>query len=276
MRARRLARGLLVEGLVAIAAVATIAPVVWLVVQSMRLDRDIISPGFPFAPTLDNFAQLFADDTYVRQLANSVMIMVGTTLACVAVGALAGYTLSQLNWPRWVTVSLLSVTGLIQLVPPMTLIPGLYVTLANLQLLGSVAGLILLNTVFNLPFTTVLAKVFFDALPGELREAALVDGASEARCFRRVMLPLAAPGIAAAAIATAIFTWNEFLMGLTLTTGGDTAPLTVGIGSLIQPYDINFGPMAAAGAMAAVPIILLTVVANRYIVSGLTQGAVKG
>jgi ABC-type glycerol-3-phosphate transport system permease component len=109
-----------------------------------------------------------------------------------------------------------------------------------------------------------------------LREAALVDGASELRTFLRIVLPLVRPGLAAVGVFTGIMAWNEFLFGLTMTSGGVTAPLTVGIASLVQEYEVAWGQMAAAGALAAVPIIVLAMVANRQMVAGLTGGAVKG
>jgi ABC-type glycerol-3-phosphate transport system permease component len=113
-------------------------------------------------------------------------------------------------------------------------------------------------------------------VPHELREAALMDGASETRTFLAVMLPLAAPGAAAVAIFVAIMSWNEFLFGLTMTSGGKTSPITVGIAALVQPYAIEFGQMAAIGTAVALPILVLAVAANRWIVSAVTRGAVKG
>jgi ABC-type glycerol-3-phosphate transport system permease component len=139
----------------------------------------------------------------------------------------------------------------------MTLVPGLYVTLDAIGLLGSLLGLIVLNTVFNLPFATVLMKVYFDRIPHEMQEAARIDGASELRTFLQVMLPLAVPGAAAVAIFVAIMSWNEFLFGLTMTSGGRTSPITVGIAALVQPYAIEFGRMAALGTAVALPILVL-------------------
>jgi multiple sugar transport system permease protein len=145
-----------------------------------------------------------------------------------------------------------------------------------LGLLGTVAGLTLLNTLFNLPFAVLLMKSYFDQISGDLREAALVDGASEAQAFMRVMVPLVRPGLAAVGIYTAIMAWNEFLMALTMTSGGTSSPLTVGIASLVQPFEVTWGQMAAAGVLVSIPILILAVIANRQIVSGLTAGAVKG
>ena len=148
--------------------------------------------------------------------------------------------------------------------------------LGELGLLGTTAGLIALNALVNLPFAMLLMATYFAAVPDELREASLVDGASELRSFVSVALPVVRPGLAAVAIFVAIMSWNEFLLGLTMTSGGRTAPITVGIAGLLQPYAVTWGQLSAAGTIAAVPIIALAVFANRHIVAGLTAGAVKG
>ncbi|MFD0507742.1 carbohydrate ABC transporter permease [Streptomyces chiangmaiensis] len=197
-------------------------------------------------------------------------------LLCLVFGSLAGYALSQLILPRWGTIPLLLLAGFIPLIPPMVLVPGLYATMTSLGLIGGNFGLILLNTVFQMPFAALLMKVYFDGVPNTLREAALIDGASEFATFRAVMLPLVKPGLAAVGTFTGIMAWNEFLFALTMTSGGTTSPLTVGIASLVQPYEVAWGQMAAVGTLAAVPIIIISVIANRYIVAGLTAGAVKG
>lgn len=273
--ARRVAR-FTNEFVLLCACIAIIAPIAWMVFTAFRYQRDIISRGFGGTFTLFNFHQLFGVGSYFGQeLVNSIEIVVGTTILCLAISCLSGYSLSKLGWSRRVTITVLVVVGLLQLIPPMTLIPGLYVTLSQFGVLGTISGLVLLNTVFNLPFAAVLMKIYFDGLPGELREAALVDGCSEFTAFWRVNLPLVRPGVAAVGIFVAIQAWNEFLMGLTLTTGGPNAPVTVGIANLDQPYSVQFGQMAAAGVIAAVPIILLAIVANRAIVAGLTRGSVK-
>jgi ABC-type glycerol-3-phosphate transport system permease component len=255
---------------------AFVLPIAWLVVLSVQPGRNIVSPDWEFGFTLDNISELLAPGRpFAAQLGNSLLIVAGTIVLCLVVGAATGYALSRLQLARWVTLTLLAVSAVLPLIPPMALVPGLYVTLNNFGLLGTVQGLILLNTVFNLPFSALLMKVYFDGVPGELREAALVDGASELRVFVQVMVPLARSGLAAVAVFVGIMAWNEFLMGLVMTSGGRTSPLTVGIASLVQPYEVAWGPMAAAGTLATVPITVLAVVANRQIISGLTGGAVK-
>jgi multiple sugar transport system permease protein len=158
----------------------------------------------------------------------------------------------------------------------MALVPGLYVTLKALGLLGGLAGLIALNTAFNLPFSLIMMKVYFDRTPTEVRESAVVDGASEARTFVSVMLPIAAPGTAAVALYTAIMAWNDFLFGLTMTSGGVSSPITVGIASLVQPYELDWGAMAAIGTLAALPVVILAIIVSRRLVAAVIQGAVKG
>lgn len=261
----------------AIATLVVFLPVALMLALSVQPVVNIISPGWNVGFSTASFEEVFAGhQPYLTQIGNSTVIVAGTVALCLTAGSLAGYSLSRLGWSPRATVLILLAAGLITLIPPMALVPGLYVTLNNLGLLGSLLGLILLNTVFNLPFASVLMKVYFDRVPYEIRESALMDGASELRIFLRVMLPLAAPGAAAVAIFVAIMSWNEFLFGLTMTSGGRTSPITVGIASLVQPYQITFGEMAALGTAVALPIIVLAIVANRWIVAAVTRGAVKG
>jgi ABC-type glycerol-3-phosphate transport system permease component len=267
----------LVEIPLAVMVLLTLLPILWMLVLSVQPGRNIINPGWEFSVWLGNFQDLLAPgEPFVAQLTNSLLIVVGTIALCLAVGALTGYVLSRLHLPRPVTLVLLALAAFLPMVPPMALVPGLYVVLYNFGLTGTILGLILLNTVFNLPFAVLLLTVYFDTVPDEMREAALVDGASEFRVFRSVMLPLVRPGLAAVGVFTGIMAWNEFLFGLTMTSGGVTSPLTVGIASLVQPYEVAWGPMAAVGTLAAIPIILLAILANRQIIAGLTSGAVKG
>ena len=259
-----------------VAIVITLIPIIWIMILAFLPNRSIINTDFDFSFWLGNFREL-ADPSqnFVRQILNSLTITFGTVILTLAIGAGSGYSLSKLKPPKWATTPVFILASFLPIVPPITLVPGIYVTLTNLNLLGSVTGLVLVNTVFNLPFAILMIKSYFDQIPDELREAALVDGASERRVFFSVLLPLAKPGLGAVAIYVAIMAWNEFLMGLIMTTGGGAAPLTVGIASLVQDYEITFGQMSASGFVAAIPIIILTAVASRQIVSGLTAGAVK-
>lgn len=256
---------------------AVVAPIAWTALQAFLPNRAISSRDWDFPFWLGNFKEVLSPTAaFPTQLTNSLTITVGTVALCLGISCTSGYSLSRLKPPRWITFPSLALAAFLPLVPPMTLVPGLYLTLSNLGLLGSVTGLVLLNTLFNLPFAVLLMKSYFDSVPEELREAALMDGATETRVFLSVILPLVKPGLAAVGIYTAIMAWNEFLLGLTMTAGGRTAPLTVGIASLIQPGSVTWGQISAAGVLAAIPIIILTIFAGRHIVTGLTAGAVKG
>lgn len=265
-----------VELAVAGVLLVTLLPIAFTVLLAFLPNRNIVDPNWTFDFWLGNFRTLFADGIFVAQVLNSLIIVLGSVAICVVLGSTTGYALSRLNPPRWLTLPALVIAGFIPLTPPMTLIPGLYILLGQMSLLGTVTGLVLVNAFLNLPFAALLMTSYFSTVPEELREASLVDGASEARTFVSVMLPIVKPGLAATAIFTGILAWNEFMMGLTLTSGGDTSPVTVGIAGLLQPYAVTWGELAAAGSVAAVPIIVMTIFANRQIVAGLTAGAVKG
>lgn len=254
-----------------------VLPIAWLVFQAFLPDRAIVSRNWDLSFWLGNFALLFEPGRqFSQQLLNSLVLTLCTVGLCLAIGSAAGYSLSRLDPPRWITLPALLVAALLTVLPPMSLISGLYLTLRSFGLFGSLLGLILLNTLFNLPFSVLLMKSYFDQVPEELREAALIDGAGEFRTFFSVMLPLVRPGLAAVGIYAGIMAWNEFLFGLTMTSGGSSAPLTVGIASLVQPYEVTWGEMSAAGVLAAAPVIILAALANRSIVAGLTSGAIKG
>ncbi|MCU1509470.1 MAG: transporter permease [Glaciihabitans sp.] len=252
-------------------------PMAWMIFVSLQPATGIINPRFTASFSLESYIELFSSGTpYLQQMGNSALIVAGTVLLSLGAGSLGGYALSGFRVPRGITFPLLGVAGFISIVPPMVLVPGLYVTLASLGLIGGNLGLVLANTVFQLPFAILVMKVNFDGVPRSLREAALIDGASEFEAFWRIILPLARPGLASVAVFTGVMAWNEFQFGLTMTSGGSTSPLTVGIASLVNPNQVAWGQLAAIGVVAALPIVILSLVANRQLVAGLTQGSVKG
>ena len=259
-----------------IAIILTLMPIGWLFWSSLKYHRDIINLDNPTTFTLNNYMTIFSGSSRFPTLfLNSLGVVFFTTVLCVLIGSLAAYSLSKFRWPRTFTATILGASLFIQLVPPIALVPAYYVILNTFYLYNSVTGLILVNTVFNLPFAIFLLKVYFDSIPDDLKEAALVDGCKDAGVFWRVMLPLAAPGIGAVTILVGILAWNEFLMALSLTSTPDAQTITVGIGTYVQQYSVRYGEMTAAAAVATIPIVILAALAHRYIVTGLTGGAVK-
>jgi ABC-type glycerol-3-phosphate transport system permease component len=260
-----------------VAMVLTLLPIVWVLVNSFKYVRDIINPGSWSAFTLLNYRGLFSGTSeFTRLFLNSLVLVFFATILCLAIGLLAAYSLSKFRWPWAFTAAVLGAILFIQLVPPVALVPAYYVILNNFYLYDSVTGLVLVNTALNLPFAVLLLKVYFDSIPDELRQAALVDGCKDFTAFRKIMVPLAAPGIAAVTILVAILTWNEFLMALSLTSTPNAQTITVGIGSYVQEYSVRYGDMTAAASIASIPLIVLAVFAHRYLVAGLTGGAIKG
>jgi ABC-type glycerol-3-phosphate transport system permease component len=274
---RRMEPGQWATEIVLLITVAIIlVPMAWMIFLSVQPATGIINPRFTASFSIESYVELFSSGTpYLQQMGNSALIVTGTVLLCLAAGSLGGYALSGFRVPRGLTLPLLGVAGFISIVPPMVLVPGLYVTLASLGLIGGNLGLVLANTVFQLPFAILVMKVNFDGIPRSLREAGLIDGASEFGTFWRIILPLARPGLASVGVFTGVMAWNEFQFALTMTSGGSTSPLTVGIASLVNPNQVVWGQLAAIGVVAALPIVILSVVANRQLVAGLTQGAVK-
>ena len=267
---------IVIEILLAGAVLLVFIPIAWMILLAFLPNRAIVSSAWDFPFWTGNFAAVFEGGVFAIQIANSLVIVLGTVALCLAIGSLCGYALAKLRPPRWLTLPAMAFAAAIPLIPPATLIPGLYVLLRDIGLLGTLWGLILVNTAFNLPFAALLLSSSFRAIPDELREAAFVDGAGEARAFLQVMVPLVRPGLASAGIFVGIMAWNEFLMGLTMTSGGRTAPVTVGIAGFLQQYAVTWGELSAAGTAAALPLIVLTIVASRHIITGLTAGSVKG
>lgn len=253
-----------------------VAPIAWMIVLSFQSDRAIISMFWEFDLTLDNVAAILAPNQPFRaQLVNSLVIVAGTVVLCGIASTLAAYGLAKLRLPKWLSATLGVSCIVVPMLPPMALVPGFYVTLIQTGLLGSLAGLVILNSILNLPFATLLMKIGFDEIPSALQEAASIDGASEARTFWTIMLPLVTPSLVTSSLFTAIMTWNEFLMGLTMTSGGTTSPLSVGIASMVQPYEVRWGQLSAAGSLAVVPIMVASLFASKRIIAGMTRGSVK-
>lgn len=274
-RFKRRTASLSAETALAIAVVLALVPIGWLVWSSLKLTRDITSLDGLSRPSLVNYEALL-DSSFPALISNSLAVVLFSTILCLAIGSLAAYSLSRFRWPLAVTATVLGLALLIQLVPPVALVPAYYELLGSLGLIDTIAGLVLVNTVFHLPFAVFLLKVYFDGIPNDLREAALVDGCSGGGAFWKVMLPLAAPGVAAVTILVAVLTWNDFLMSLSLTLTPDAQTMTVGIANYMQDYSVQYGELSAAATVATIPLVILAAVAHRYIVTGLTGGAIKG
>ncbi|MFM8894121.1 MAG: carbohydrate ABC transporter permease, partial [Actinomycetales bacterium] len=220
------------------------------------------------------YAQLFEDPTFVRVMVNTIVVTAGSTVVALAIGSLAAYALARAPrfWGRRpLEVSLI----LLRAMPAVVLVVPLYDVLASVSLLGKMPVLIVLYAMVNLPFAIWIMTPHFPGIPMELEEAAVIDGASGAQVFRRVVFPLALPGVVATGLFVGLLAWNEFLLPVVLGSEA-TKTLPVFISGFVSARTLDWGPLAAASSLAIVPIALLTIAMQGRLVRGLSQGAVKG
>jgi ABC-type glycerol-3-phosphate transport system permease component len=262
--------------LVALAVAAVLGPFAWILTASFKYQIAIYSGEWPFTPTLSNYAEVLFGrrSDFVGNVVNSLIVASASTALVLVVGTLAAYSLHRFRWPVWVSAGFLGWTLVFHMIPVMTLIGPWYVAFRELGLYDTRVALILTHVTINLPMTVWLMRAFFRELPPEIEEAALVDGCRPLEAFRRVTLPLVVPGLIAAGILAFIFSWNEFPVALSLTSR-DLATVPVAIARFAQQYEIQHSQMAAASIVSTIPALILMALGQRFIVRGLTLGAVK-
>lgn len=272
---RRYLNPVTVGGLVLV--VLTAAPLYWMAVTSFKSPVEAgASPPtlFPEDPTLDNYRHALDAADMDRYLFNSVAVCVSSTVIVLGLALFAGYALARLpmrgRGPVMVGLLMISVFPVIAVVTP------LYLVERELGLLNSHGGLIIPYVAFHLPFAIWMLRNSMLDLPRELEEAATIDGASVVRTLRSVILPQAGPALFTAGVFTFAATWTEFLMALTLNSENDFRTIPVGIAIYGDRYQVPYGVIFAAAMAATVPVALLVLVFRRAVLSGLTDGAVKG
>jgi multiple sugar transport system permease protein len=272
----RLRRGLTGLAVLAVVAVATV-PLLWMAATSFKSNQEITQQStlYPNSPTTENFQRLFGEIGFGDYLRNSLIVTSASVLLSLVIGSLAAYAIARFRlWhhaERRFGLLLLTM----RMVPPIVLAVPIYLLILKLHLINSYAALILVYTGFNVTFVVWMMESFFREIPVELEEAAMVDGDSRMTAFRRVVLPLAVPGLVATAIFAVIVTFNEFLMALVLTATPDAETVPRGAATLIGRIAIDWGAMSAAGVVAAIPIVLFALIVQRHLVRGLTMGALK-
>jgi multiple sugar transport system permease protein len=261
----------------AVGVLIALFPLWWLLVTSFKRPVDIFSGVslIPQHPTGANYQRLFENYHMGSFLVNSVIVVTVSVAVSLVLGTLAAYALARFRLPCGLSEQALVGALLVRTLPAILLVIPLYITLSNASLLNSRLGLIIVYGGLNTSFVIWMMVSFFEEIPRDIEEAAMVDGDSRLRALRRVVLPLAAPGIAATAIFSVITTYNDFLIALTLTSTPDAQTVPVGVSTLIGKIQIEWGPMAAAGVIGALPIMIFAIVVQRHFVRGLTMGAVK-
>ncbi|HVO03603.1 MAG TPA: carbohydrate ABC transporter permease [Candidatus Cybelea sp.] len=257
--------------------VVALFPLYWLLKVSVTPDRLLYTEGvrmWPSQASLEHYVFVLAHSDFPRFFENSVIVSGSTAFIVTIVASLAGYALSrfQFRGKVWIVILML----LTQMFPLVMLIAPMFKMLAPLGLTNSLTGLVIVYTAFNVPFATFLMQSFFDGIPKDLEEAAMIDGATRFRAFAQIILPLTLPGIAATLGFVFTAAWSELLFALMLISDVDSSTFPVGLLSFVSKFSVDFGQMMAAGVLALIPACLFFLLIQRYLVQGLTAGAVKG
>jgi len=271
--------GILKTGLLVLALGTALTPVYWMITISLKseVDQFAVPPKwFFFTPTIQHYYEAFVARSFGQYLITSAIVAVASTACALVIGTLAAYALTRFRLPynldRKLSLWILST----RMFPAIVTAVPLFLMMRDLRLLNTRVSLIIVYTAFNLPFVVWMMRGFFAEVPRDLEEAALVDGDSRLGALVRVVLPLVSPGLAATAVFCLIVSWNEFLFALVLTQTDAAMTLPVGIAGRVTQYEIKWGVMSAAGAVAMMPILIFALAMQRYLVRGLSLGAVKG
>jgi multiple sugar transport system permease protein len=255
----------------------SVAPLLWIFKMSIVTKTELFaSPPtiLPQTTTTAEYAQVFGDPVFQQALVNSVIISTVTTVICLFFGSLTAYAIARMRFRFKSPVMTLILA--ISFFPAVAIIAPLFIQYSQVGLINTYASVIITDTVFALPLTIWLLVAFFRELPVDLEDAAKVDGATTIQAFRKVIVPLAAPGVFTTAILTFIHAWNEFLFANTFLLDQSTQPVTVAIPNFATIYTVDYGAQAAASVVVTVPLVIMVLIFQRRIVSGLTAGAVKG
>jgi ABC-type glycerol-3-phosphate transport system permease component len=254
----------------------SVGPFVWVAITSVKLDRDLatLPPILPPQPTFQHYVNLFAGRPFYRYIVNSAIVSIATTIVCLLLGTLGGYALARLRFPGRVPI-LLGILA-VSMFPQISVVAAIYVTLQRFGLLNTYAGLVIPYNTFALPLAIWILTSFFRGIPAELEQASQTDGSTRLGALFRIILPLSAPGLFTTAILVFIAAWNEFLFALTYTSSIDHQTIPVGIALLPAMYAIPWGDIAAASVVVTAPLIVLVLICQRWIMQGLTAGALKG
>ncbi|MCM2474157.1 carbohydrate ABC transporter permease [Rhizobium sp. CG5] len=257
--------------------VVALFPLFWLLKVSVTPNDLLYSEGvrmWPSRTTFEHFEFVIAHSAFPTFFRNSLIVAGSTAVIVTVLASLSGYALSRFSFrAKYWIVGLMLLT---QMFPLVMLVAPIFKILSPLGLTNSLTGLVIVYSAFNVPFATFLMQSFFDGIPKDLEEAAMIDGATQFIAFRQIILPLTLPGIAATLGFVFTAAWSELLFALMLISGNDAATFPVGLLSFVSKFSVDFGQMMAAGVMALIPACLFFLAIQRYLVQGLTAGAVKG
>lgn len=252
-------------------------PLYWLLKIAVTPDQMIFSEGtqlWPSALTFDNFRTVIFQTDFLSYFSNSVYVSLGTAAATTLIAAGAGYAFSRFDFGgKKLIIAIMLIT---QMFPLLMIIAPIYKLVASLGLLNSLTSLIVVYTAFNIPFATFLMQSFFDGIPKDLEDAAMMDGCSRFQALYKVIFPLTLPGLGATLGFVFTAAWSELLFALMLISKNESMTFPVGLLTFVSKFSVDWGQMMAAGVLALIPSCLFFIFIQRYLVQGLTSGAVKG
>ena len=256
----------------AVCGLLGILPIAWMILASLKTNIDIYDPAktFSFSPTLRNYSAVFEQENFLEFLVNSLIIGVGSTLLALVLGVPAAYSIQRFSMGKSSVLILLS-----RVIPHVTLLVPWYFIFASLGLVGGYSSLVISHMFISVPLIVWVMIGVFEGVPEELEEAARVDGLTHIGAFIRIILPLAVPGIATSAMLSFIFSWNNFVFALVL-SGTDTRTLPVAVFNFIGYASIDWGALMAACVSITAPMMVIALLGQKYVVAGMTAGAVKG
>ncbi len=274
---QRIAGQIGLYGAIACYVVFALLPIYWTIKISVTPQDLLYSEGirlWPSRMTLDNYTSVLKATDFPRYFLNSIIVSVTTAVIVTVVASFAGYALSRFRFRGKAMVSL--VLLLTQTFPLVMVIPPIYRIMGQLGLTDNLYGLIIIYTAFNIAFATFLMQSFLDGVPKDLEEAAMIDGCTRVDALRRVILPLTLPGMGATVAFVFTAAWSELLFGLMLINSESQKTFSVGLLTFVGKFAVDWGQMMAASVLALIPVCLFFLFLQRYLVTGLTAGAVKG
>ena len=257
---------------VIVVAIPFLFPLLWMALSAFKTQVQIIAnpPVWFFVPTLDNFVRVFAEQDFLQFFFNSTIVAVGSTSIALVLGVPAAYSISRFR-QRGVGVVIL----VARLMPGISLLLPWYIVFSRLRLIDTYASLILSHILISLPLVVWIMINFFDNLPREIEESAMVEGTTLQGAFWHVLLPLTGPGVVTSTTLSFIFSWNNFMFSLVL-SARRTRTLPIAIYNFVSYAEVSWGSVMAASIAIITPAIILTMIFQRYVIKGLTVGAVKG
>lgn len=247
-------------------------PFLWMLLASFKTQAQILSSDnmFIFSPTIKNYINVFLEYDFLKFIINSLIVALGSTLLSLLLGLPAAYAIARHHLHKLGLVILVA-----RIIPGITFLIPWFILFSKINLVDTYTALILSHMLVGLPFIIWIMISFFEGLPTEIEEAGLIDGCTQHQVFMRVIMPISGPGVITSSLLSFIFSWNNFMFSIIL-AGDKTKTLPIAVFNFMSYSEINWGALMAAATIITLPVLIIALVAQRYIVSGLAAGAVKG